>query len=461
MSGKYVNNNKKDDEYSIIRVYKYRRVSTARQVSKGDSLQDQDDVLDAYIASNPRMVCVGEFVDGGVSGRKVDRNDFNSMMKGVKNNEVDLIIFTRLDRWFRNLRHYLNTNATLSKHSVEWLAVEQPYYETRTAAGRAFVANSMSFAEFLAENNSEAIKDHNKSKVERGEVLSGSTPLGYKIENKHLVFDEQHYILIELLDEWRNSHSMNHCLKWLLDTHGISMSQANLKRSILQNEKIAGRSRNNKNYCPATITWEEFQDNQRLLKMNVKSNHKREYIFSTLVVCDDCDHVMSGCQQRCYTKGKLYMYNSYRCRYGISLKTCANKKIMLESTLEKYLLKNIEPELERYIAEYELQQLPVKSNRSKRLLLEKKLDRLKELYLNELITLDDFKIDRAELMKQLDELQEDDEPQKDLSSLKDFLNSDFMGVYKTLDVPEKRLLWRSVIKQIRIDHNRNITIIFL
>ena len=446
---------------AIIRVYKYRRVSTTRQVQKGGSLQDQDDVLDVFIDSNPNMVCVGEFVDGGVSGRKNDRNDFNAMMKGVRNNEVDLIIFTRLDRWFRNLRHYLNTNAVLTQHNVQWLAVEQPYYETRTAAGRAFVANSMSFAEFLAENNSETIIEHNKAKVERGEVLSGSTPLGYKVENKHLVFDEQHYILVELFDEWRNTHSMNHCLKWLLDTHGISMSQANLKRSILQNEKIAGRSRNNKNFCPATITWEEFQENQRLLKMNVKSNRKREYIFSALVVCDDCNHVMSGCQQRCYSKGKLYMYNSYRCRYGISAKTCVNKKIMLESTLEKYLLKNIEPELEKYIAEYECQQLPVKSNRSKRLQLEKKLDRLKELYLNELITLDDLKIDRADLMKQLDELQEDDEPQKDLTSLKDFLNSDFIGVYKTLEIPEKRLLWRSVIKQIRIDHNRNISIIFL
>lgn len=449
------------EDSKIIRVYKYRRVSTSRQVKKGDSLQDQDDVLDKYISDHPNMICVGEFVDGGVSGRKIKRDDFAAMMKGVRNNEVDLIIFTRLDRWFRNTRHYLNTNATLQEHNVEWLAVEQPYYDTRTAAGRAFVVNSMAFAEFLAENNSETIKEHNKAKVERGEVLSGSTPLGYKVENKHLVFSDQHYILVEVLDEWRTTHSMNHCLRFLLENHGISMCQANFKVSILQNEKIAGRSRGNKDYCPATITWEEFQENQRLLKMNVKSNLKRDYIFSSLVVCDDCDHVMTGCQQRSYSRGKRYMYNAYRCRYGVTVKTCPNKKIMLESTLEKYILKNVKPELEKYITEYECEQLPVKNNRAKRQQLEKKIDRLKDLYLNELISIDEFKIDRAALLEQLEKLEDDESPQKDLSSLKAFLESDFESIYSTLDIPEKRLLWRSVIKQIRIDHDKNITIIFL
>ena len=30
-----------------------------------------------------------------------------------KENKIDLILFTKLDRWFRNLRHYLNTQEIL------------------------------------------------------------------------------------------------------------------------------------------------------------------------------------------------------------------------------------------------------------------------------------------------------------------------------------------------------------
>ncbi len=455
------NTNKESEKKNLIRVYKYMRVSTKRQVEKGCSLQDQNDVLDRFLSEHEEMVCVGTFVDGGVSGRKNDRNDYNAMMKGVKNHECDLIIFTRLDRWYRNLRHYLNTNATLEKNNVEWIAVEQQYYETRTPAGRAFVANSMSFAQFLAENNAETIIEHNKAKIARGEVVSGQHPIGYKVENKHLVFSETHYILVDVLKEWDRTNNISHCVKYLLEVHGISMTQANFKRSILQNEKIAGRCRDNENFCPATITWEKFQENQRLLGMNVKKGKKHEYIFNSLVVCDECDHVMSGCQQRTKHGDKKYFYNAYRCRQGINLKRCPNRKIMLESVLERYILANIKPELEKYIAEFEVSMKPVKDNRQKRIAIENKLERLKLLYLNEMIEMSEYRTDRAALLDELESLKDDDEEIKDLSSLKAFLESDFESVYKTLEPDEKRILWRSVIKQIRIDQNKNITIIFL
>lgn len=453
--------NKKENKGNLIRVYKYMRVSTKRQVETGGSLQDQNDVLDAFLAEHDEMVCVGTFCDGGVSGRKTDRADFKAMINGVKNNECDLIIFTRLDRWFRNLRHYLNTNATLEKYNVNWLAVEQPYYETRTPAGRAFVANSMSFAQFLAENNAETIIEHNKAKIQRSEVVSGKTPLGYKIVNKHLVFAENHYILVDVLNEWDNTHNLNHCVRYLLDVHGVSMTQANFKKSILQNEKIAGRCRDNHNFCPATITWEKFQSNQKYLTMNVKSNAKHDYIFSGLIVCDDCNHSMTGCQRYNQYNGIKYQYNSYRCRYAISLKRCDNKKIIIENTLEKYILTNIKPELEKYIAEFEINNKPVIDNRKRKKVIENKLDRLKQLFLNEIIELDEYRVDRSALLDELDSLDHVEEEVKDLTQLKAFLESDFELLYKTLDNKEKRILWRSVIKEIRIDHNKKITIIFL
>lgn len=448
---------------NLIRVFKYGRVSTQKQVKTGESLQDQDETLNRFLKDHDEMICVGEFYDGGLSGRKVDREGFKEMIRRIENNECDLVIFTRLDRWFRSLRHYLNTNATLEKHNVQWLAVEQPYYETRTAAGRAFVANSMSFAQFLAANNAETIIEHNKAKVVRGEVLSGKTPLGYKIENKHLVFSEQHYILVDVIEQWETTNSLNYCVRYLLDEHGISMTQANFKKSILQNTKIAGFFRDNMDYCPATVSVERFNEWQRLLSMNVKSGHKHEYIFSGLVICDDCEHAMSGCQHSCGRKEKKYKYSSYRCRHALTLKRCDNKKIIIESTLEKYVVSNIKKELEKYIIQCEVVEKPKKDNKQKIIALEKKLDKLKDLYLNEVIDINEYKIDRANIMKQIDELSQVDYETvtKDLTKLKEFLNSDFESVYETLEISEKRLLWRSIIKEIRVDHRRNFRIIFL
>ena len=99
---------------------------------------------------------------------------------------------------------------------------------------------------------------------------------------------------------------------------------------------------------------------------------------------------------------------------------------------------------------------------SKRRNLEHKMQKLKELYLNDLITMDEFKVDREKLMQQLDKIKSDDsQPMKDLSYLKNFLKTDFENIYVSLSIPEKRELWRSIIREIRVDHERNVRIIFL
>lgn len=55
---------------------------------------------------------------------------------------------------------------------------------------------------------------------------------------------------------------------------------------------------------------------------------------------------------------------------------------------------------------------------------------------------------------------EDSRPVKDLSYLKNFLKMDFESVYDSLSIPERRELWRSIVKEIRVDHDKNIHIIF-
>lgn len=52
-------------------------------------------------------------------------------------------------------------------------------------------------------------------------------------------------------------------------------------------------------------------------------------------------------------------------------------------------------------------------------------------------------------------------PIKDLSHLLKFLELDFESVYDSFSVPEKRELWRSIVREIRIDREKNIRIIFL
>lgn len=451
----------------LLRVAIYIRVSTDKQVKDGDSMRDQLATGQKYIDSHENMILVDTYIDDGISGQKLKRDDFQRLIDDVRAGRIDLIIFTRLDRWFRNLRHYLNTQDILDKHGVSWTAIEQPYFDTSTPHGRAFVNNSMIWAELEAQNDSDRILGVFDDKVDNGEVLSGSTPLGYTIVNKHLVPDDDAPTAVAIFQYYRKTGNLSMTLRYMESEFGLVRSAASLK-NMLTNTKYIGEFRDNKNYCPAIIDRDLFFDVQRLLKINIKSGKKHDYIFSGLVVCDDCDHIMSGCQQRAGGRVRsdgtriTYKYSVYRCRQGVNLHRCPNRKLVFETTLESMLLDRIRPELEKYIAEYEVANLPALRTDAKRRSVEGKMQKLKDLYLNDLITMDEFKLDREKLLMQLEKINaEDSRPVKDLSYLKNFLKMDFESVYDSLSIPERRELWRSIVKEIRVDHDKNIHIIFL
>lgn len=454
-------------EKILLRTAIYIRVSTDKQAKEGDSMRDQLSTGQKYIESHENMILVDNYIDDGISGQKLKRDDFQRLINDIRAGRIDLVIFTRLDRWFRNLRHYLNTQDILDKHGVSWTAIEQPYFDTSTPHGRAFVNNSMIWAELEAQNDSDRILGVFDDKVDNGEVLSGSTPLGYSIQDKHLVPDDDAPIVVSIFQFYRKNGSLRQTLRYMESEFGLVRSAASLKNT-LTNTKYIGVFRSNNKYCPAIIDRDLFDDVQRLLKINIKDGKKHDYIFGGLVVCDDCDHIMSGGQQRNSSRPRAdgtrikYQYNSYRCRYGVNLRRCPNRKVVRESTLEAMMLDRIRPELEKYIAEYEVANLPAIRTDAKRRSVENKLQKLKDLYLNDLFTMDEFKLDREKLLLQLEKIKtEDSRPVKDLAYLQEFLKMDFESVYDSFSVPEKRELWRSIIREIRIDHERNIRIIFL
>ncbi len=349
-----------------------------------------------YIDTHENMILVDTYIDDGISGRKLKRDDFQRLLDDVRAGKIDLVIFTRLDRWFRNLRHYLNTQDILDKYGVSWTAIEQPYFDTSTPHGRAFVNNSMIWAELEAQNDSDRILGVFDDKVDNGEVLSGSTPLGYSIKDKHLTPDDDAPTAVAIFQFYRKNGSLSDTLRHMDSEFGLVRSAASLK-NMLTNTKYIGVFRDNKEYCPAIIDRELFEDVQRLLKINIKDGKKHDYIFGGLVVCEDCDHIMSGCQHRCNVR--------------------------------------LHPELEKYIAEYEVANLPAIRTDAKRQSVENKLQKLKDLFLNDLITMDEFKLDREKLLLQLEKINaEDSRPVKDLSYLRDFLKMDFESVYDSFSI---------------------------
>lgn len=458
---------KKEIRPLLLNVAIYIRVSSEEQARHGDSLRDQLESGQDYINSHANMVLQDVYTDDGISGQKLDREEFVRLMNNVQNGLIDLIIFTKIDRWFRSLRHYLNTQAILEDYEVNWLATQQPYFDTSTPHGRAFIAQSMMWAELEAQNDSVRIRDVFSNKVKYGEVLSGKVPRGYSIVDKHLRPNDDAPMIYDIFLHYRDSGCLHQTLLYLRSEYNVVMSHENLKQSILKNTKYTGVFRDNKSYCPPIIPAELFDQVQELLSKNIKSSQKYPYIFSGLLVCHECGYKMSSCHINVVSKKKYrYQYPAYICRKYRNYKTCQNAGEIREIRIEEYLLQNIRKVMADFIAQYEVEQKPVKNNKAKRSGILKKMDKLKELFLNDCITLDEYKRGKTQYQAELDQLPETmQEDKQDFTNILDLLDSNFETIYVTFSNEEKRLFWRSFIKEIHVskshDRQRNYRIIFL
>lgn len=447
------------------RVALYMRVSTDQQAKHGDSLREQQDTLYDYVKSQRDLKVVGEYVDGGISGQKLNRDEFQNLLEEVKKDKIDIILFTKLDRWFRNLRHYLNIQDILEKHNVSWNAVSQQYYDTTTAYGRTFIAQVMSFAELEAQIDSERIKAVMANKIAQGEVVSGKIPIGYSIEDKKLVKNSDAPIIEDIFNHYLQYSSMHKTVQYLETQYGIIRDYQSVK-NMLTNEKYIGRHRGNDSYCPAIVAKDKFSMVQHMLSKNLKYNTKRTYIFRGLVKCAHCEGSMSGQYiSRRYTKKdnsvSVYERRCYRCakRRNNTLR-CNNKRIVYENQLEQYILNQTRNVLAQTRIDFDKDRNKQKPKLDNKRKIEVKLDRLKKAYLNEIIELEEYKEDRQKLINELESIKIIPMP-TNTKMIDFFLSDEFLEIYNNSTAEDKQSIWRSVIDKIEIDKDGNIDVSFL
>lgn len=434
----------------------YIRVSTVEQATKGLSIETQMAEIKAYAAAK-NMKLIGFYVDRGITARKSlhKRIDFMQMMNDLEKKKFNHIIVLRLDRFFRNVYDYHRMmNEYLIPNKCDWSAVKEEY-TTETTNGRLMINLRLSIAEQECDTDSDRIKDILDNRVAQGFVNSGTPPYGMKIVDKRLVKDpETNHIVKDAFDAMERLNSVRKVMLYLNEKYNekflYDRTYEMLKRTVYY-----GSYRNNHNFCEPTITKEQYDNVQRLMRMNVWVGEKhRTYIFSGMVKCAECNYNMIGTSAN--PRGIEYTY--YRCS-RLKEAACSNKIRTSEQIIENYLLDNVERLLNDYIVSVEVSEKSspvIKDNRKQ---IENKLLRLNDLYVNGFIDMEKYKADYAALQSQI--IEQPVSKKKDLSAMKDFLQSNFKEIYKTLSKEEKRALWRSVIKEIRVSGKEVKDIIFL
>lgn len=445
----------------LKRVACYVRVSTEEQKKKGYSVDTQRDNLNKYISTQKDMVLVDFYIDDGISADKLQkRTGLQRLLKDVEAGKIDMIIFTKLDRWFRSVQKYYQIQKTLDDNHVVWRAIHEDY-ETITSGGKFKVNIMLSVAQQERDRCSERIRDVFEYRAKQGFAITNVLPLGLKISDHHVVLDENtNHIVKAAFNKFEVCGSIRKTLLYINDTYDMKMAY-NVLKNILSHPLYIGEYRGNSNYCEQTITHDQFYRVQRVLKMNSrKRGNNRTYIFSGLCVCAHCATKMVG-NATVSKSGSDKKYKYYRCNKSLKSALCDNNKIIAEPYIEEYLLENIDRLANEYIASVEeiiAKTAPKKRGNQKA--IEKKMQRLNDLYVNGFIDMDKYKADYSDLKSQI--VPETEETPKDIEGLKKFLNSNFRQIYAGLvNDEERQALWRGVIKQIKVSGKEVVDIDFL
>lgn len=379
----------------------YIRVSTDEQARHGLSLDAQLQDLKKY-AKNHNYEIVGIYADEGASARKkpFSRKEFCRMIDDIKQGSIDIILFIKIDRWFRSVADYYKAQEILDTYHVVW-ETTQEQYNTTTTNGRLMLNIKLAIAQNESDTTSDRIKFVFSQKIARGEVVSGKIPLGYQIVDKHIVKSDKAYIIEELYAHYLQHQSLGDALRWLQQSHGIHMHPESIKR-LLTTELFTGRRQGNDHFAERIIDDDTFYAVQKIIQSNgnIKTTPSgRIYLFSGLLHCPECGRRLAVVSSQLNKNGSRYIY--YRCPQHYQSRRCPNKKIYPEKRIETALLATIDDQLDNlFIAAKQrpLKQRTVHSNEGE---IRKKLDRLKELYVNSLIDMDTYKKDYDKLMKSL------------------------------------------------------------
>lgn len=443
----------------IIRVGGYARVSTEEQKKYGYSIDAQVDKIKKYCELKNYQL-VDTFIDEGFTASNMKRPRLLDLLNSL--DKIDAIVFTRLDRFSRNVLEANKMLSTLQKNNVSMIAIEEEDINTADADGLFMFQLKVSLAEREIKKTSERIRSVFEYKIKEGQVISGVTALGYKVATvdgiKRMVKNEEEApIVTDVFNYFLKYQSIRIVTELINDKYNIKKSYQ-VYNHLLKNEIYIGKYRNNENFADPYITRETYDKIQKIISKNIRTGDRKfTYIFSGLIHCPECNMLLTGSKN--LYRGRYYYY--YRCNRHYISRWCSEKKNFSENLIEKYLVENIDTLVSNQIAKvtsvkpigYIDIDKEIKSLRAE-------LENLNYIFMKKRISVEEYDrlYEKTEL--KIKELQVSPSKTIDTAHLTAFLSSGWRNIYDSMNRENKRTLWRNLIKEIYVDTEYNIKIVF-
>lgn len=398
----------------------YCRVSTEDQAREGYSLGEQLEKLkDLCKFRNYNVYRVYE--DAGISAKDMDhRPEFKKMLEDVKNKKVNVIVSYKLDRLTRSVRDLETLISELEKYDCS-LECAMDDINTSTANGRFFVRMLTVLSQLEIERVSERTKFGLVGAIKDGHIPVRKT-LGFMRDNKKLVINpNESDIVLKIFDLYLKGNSYQRIAnifnkenvlnkKWY-DTTILKI----LSNPLYKGDYISGGRTGTPVLYEGVVEpivskkmWEECQVQTRKNTRNY--TRRNDYIFFQKIMCSKCHRIMA-CKAPGGSKKKYIYYKCDKCKTSINenkLTTLLVDEIAsiieYDITVKKFFAPLLKHKVEN------ANELLTKEINS----LKEKLIRLKDAYLNNIISIEEYKTDKNNLENKIRQIEEKQKEEREL-----------------------------------------------
>lgn len=438
------------------RVAIYIRVSTEEQHLNGLSLQAQRKALEEY-ANQMNYTVVDYYADEGISARKPMkyRKELIRLLNDVKKHRIDMILVTKLDRWFRNIKDYNTTEEILLAHNCYWKTIYENY-DSSTANGQMVINIMLSVNQAECDRTSERIKAVLDYKRSEGKITSGRVACyGYISQNEQLIKDPcVEHVVNDIFSHYFSTLSKRATYNAMKSKYGDLMPPQPTYAKMFDKTQYMGTVQGLVDMCEPYISKDQWHliCNNRDVSIIPQRTY---YIFSGLVKCPCCGANLTGFV-RTYkrNKGKIYKYPRYHCSvYAKDRARCQSAAAISESVIEKYMLDNVIPNLDEQI------ELHTHANsvndENKRLVLEEELERLNLMFQKGRIKEAYYEEQYFTISNQLEQI---GLAKCGVSeNVINLLSGNWRELYDQLDNSHKNTFWKNIISAIIVDENRKLS----